>query len=305
MVLALKRRFAKQVFDFQINIFKGFFMYNKDLIPLLVAVVSLIASIIAFILPPPEHRNLRIIVGVVLLFVAIILGAWGTSLLVLNSTQARIEEDLPTPEALFTSTNTPLPSTQLPTSTLVLPTDTPLPTNTPMNISVGTDVPTDTPTPMPNHTPTTTPTVPPPTPTPTPLVIAVTVPSNSETGVRIDVTASGWYQLKYVKGAFSPWPEGDPDSRGWATHIQAFVNREIEWGITSFGLPGPVNFDAYIGAEGYYSTVDGAVNATSGKIANLRQLKAGDYVNLVVVDERGQYDNNRGNVEVALIRISP
>lgn len=280
-------------------------MYNKDLVPLLVAVVSLIASIITFILPPNGHRNVRITVGVVLLFVAIILGAWGTSLLVLNDTQAQAIGELPTPEVTFTLTDTPLPSAQLSTSTFVPSTDTPLPTSTPVDTSVGNSVPTDIPTSMPTHTPTTTPTDPPPTPTPTPLVIAVTVPSNNEIGVRVDMTVSGWYQLKYVKGAFSPWPEGDPDSRGWATHIQAFVNREIEWGITSFGLPGPINFDAYIGADGYYPTIDGATNATAGKTTNLRQLDAGDYVNLVVVDERGQYDNNRGSVNVELIRIAP
>jgi len=200
----------------------------------------------------------------------------------------------PTETPIPTATNTSLPTTthtRLPTVTL---TDTPVP-------PTDTVVP-PTPTPMP---PTNTPIQPTPTFTPEPVKLSFVVQGKTEDGVRIDIETAGTYQLEYIGNAYSPWStDASEGNRGWATHIQVFINRPVEWGRTEYGLIGPINFDAYLGASGYYMAKDAVVVATQGRSAYLGRLNEGDYISFVIVDERGRYTDNRGQVDLTLVRIS-
>lgn len=293
-------------------------MYNKEIVSLILAVLSLIASIIAFLFPEAsKHQGVRITVGIVFLFVAIILGAWGVSVLVLGDLLSKSIQQttaINTPNSVTqhpadTSTsmaptatsvlvaNTPVP----PTATDIPPTDTSMPTFTlipPTNASLPAVISTDTPVP-PTNTPKPTATF-----TPVPVKINFSVPGNIEGGTRIDISTAGFYQLGYVGNAYSPWPsDGYEGNRGWATHVQAFINRPVEWGMTSYGLIGPINFDVYLGAPDYHLAQNAAIAATRGKVASAGYLNAGDYITFVVVDERGVYSDNRGQVDLVLVLV--
>lgn len=146
-----------------------------------------------------------------------------------------------------------------------------------------------------------------PTAMPTPVTSvnkSFSVLGNLENGMRVDIPVAGTYLLEYEGNAYSGWPTDTyAGNQGWATHLQIFFNRPVEWGLTEYNLEGPVNFDAYIGAYGFYMVKDEAVAATRGKSAFLGRLDAGDYITFVVVDEKGSYLDNRGQIDLILKRI--
>ena len=127
-----------------------------------------------------------------------------------------------------------------------------------------------------------------------------------ENGIQINIQTTGFYVLKYDGNAYSPWADDTVEgNKGWATHIQVFINRPVEWGLTEYNLIGPVNFDAYLGASGYYVMKDAAVSATQDRSVSIGHLNTTDYITFVVVDEQGRYFDNRGQVNLLLELIAP
>ena len=142
--------------------------------------------------------------------------------------------------------------------------------------------------------------------TPEPLRLSFSVPGDMENGIQINIQTTGFYVLKYDGNAYSPWADDTVEgNKGWATHIQVFINRPVEWGLTEYNLIGPVNFDAYLGASGYYVMKDAAVSATQDRSVSIGHLNTTDYITFVVVDEQGRYFDNRGQVNLLLELIAP
>jgi|SRR5579859_58113 len=121
-----------------------------------------------------------------------------------------------------------------------------------------------------------------------------------EDGVRVNVNALGVYNLTYLGDAYSLWPNDQSgDYKGWTTLVKIYFNRPIEWGLTEAGLIGPINAPDDLGNGGYYFDKNDAIAATQGDSLTLR-LNAGDYLTLVVFDQRGRFGDNRGKVDVGI-----
>lgn len=181
------------------------------------------------------------------------------------------------------------------TSTLI--TLTPLPEPSPSAPPVPTELPLPTATPMP-ATATRAPASQPPVPNPVTNVISLQ--ANEETGKQIPVTQSRFYRLDYLGDAYSPWPNENFDGyQGWTSIVRVYVNRPIQWGVTDYGLIGPIDHDDYLGSNAYYLAKEEAVSAS---VSSLRRhfLKAGDYISIVTLDEKGRYGDNRGKVDLGL-----
>jgi hypothetical protein len=121
-----------------------------------------------------------------------------------------------------------------------------------------------------------------------------------ENGVRIDINESGMYKISYQGDAYSPWPnEQHADYQGWTTILRIYINNSIEWGTTDYGLVGPINHDYYLGPGGYYFDKNEAISSTGNDSRTIR-LDEGDYITLVILDEKGRYFDNRGKVDVGI-----
>lgn len=167
-----------------------------------------------------------------------------------------------------------------------------------------------TPTEKPTETP-----IPPPSPasnflpsaTPTPELETInrTIWATEENGDRVDITKTGVYKVEYIGDAYSPWPdEQAQDYQGWTTIIRIYINREIEWGLTEFGLIGPINFDNYLTSGGYYINQNDAITNATEK-SRILTLKAGDFLVFVTLDEKGRYFDNREKVDISITYIGP
>ena len=77
------------------------------------------------------------------------------------------------------------------------------------------------------------------------------------------------------------------------------MNRAVEWGITEFGLPGPINEDGYLTPGNYYLNKNEAI-ASAGSDRRTVHLNAGEYITLIVLDEQGRYFDNQGKVDVQI-----
>jgi len=149
------------------------------------------------------------------------------------------------------------------------------------------------------------PTSEPPTPIPptsTPELVTNIIPvwSSEENGVRININASGVYNISYAGDAYSPWPnEQDAGYQGWTTITRIYINSPVEWGTTEYGLVGPINHDLYLGPGGYYVNKEDAIASSQGDGRTVR-LNEEDYLTIVTLDEKGRYFDNRSKVDVGI-----
>ena len=134
-----------------------------------------------------------------------------------------------------------------------------------------------------------------------PVTSTIPVWGMEENGVRVDVSTAGVYEVGYSGDAYSAWPNEQAEGyRGWTTIVRIYVNRPVEWGLTDFGLTGPINEDAYLGPGGYYLDKSEAISSSVGDTRTLR-LQAGDYLTMVPLDEKGRYFDNQGKVDVGVM----
>lgn len=155
----------------------------------------------------------------------------------------------------------------------------------------------------PLHTPTlVVPTATLPAATSTPELVTSIIPiwGMEENGVRVEVPTAGVYEVSYFGDAYSAWPNEQAEGyRGWTTIVRIYANRPVEWGLTDYGLTGPINEDAYLGPGGYYMDKTEAISSATGDSRTLR-LQAGDYLTLVSLDQKGRYFDNQGKVDVGI-----
>lgn len=132
-----------------------------------------------------------------------------------------------------------------------------------------------------------------------PLAI-LSIWGSNENGEIFRAERKGAYEIKYLGDAYSPWPSAQADGyRGWTTILRFYVNRAVEWGITDFGLPGPINEDGYLTPGSYYLDKNDAI-ASAGSDRRVVQLNAGEYITLIVLDEQGRYFDNQGKIDVEI-----
>lgn len=126
-----------------------------------------------------------------------------------------------------------------------------------------------------------------------------------ENGIQVNFEQSGLFNISYDGEAYSPWPnDNHPDNRGWFTGFMIYVNRPIEWGTTEYGLDSPVNEDYYVGAGDYNLSKESTVQISQGARVQVR-VDAGDYITIALIDERGQYGDNRGRIDISIEWIRP
>jgi len=78
----------------------------------------------------------------------------------------------------------------------------------------------------------------------------------------------------------------------------------VEWGMTPYGLIGPINEDDYLGPGNYYLDKNQAIATVKGDTRSFR-LNAGDYLTLVTLDEKGRYGDNQGKIDVGITYLGP
>jgi len=155
-------------------------------------------------------------------------------------------------------------------------------------------------TPIPLPTPTLPAPTPLPTSTPKPVTNLISVSSKEENGIIVNIDTTGQYEVAYWGDAYSTWiNEHQEGYRGWTNILRIYVNRPVEWGITDYGLPGPINQDAYLGTGNYYLDKNQAIDIAKGDSRYFR-LNAGDYLTLVTLDEKGRYEDNQGKIDVGI-----
>ena len=158
------------------------------------------------------------------------------------------------------------------------------------------------PTEPPTLPPTNTPQPPPPTdtPVPPPPPVTLSIWATDEDGEIFPAERTGRYEIKYLGDAYSPWPSAQAEGyRGWTTILKIYVNRPVEWGLTDFGLPGPVNEDNYLTPGNYYLDKNAAI-ASAANDRRQVSLNAGEYITFIVLDESGRYVDNQGKVDVQI-----
>lgn len=144
-----------------------------------------------------------------------------------------------------------------------------------------------------------------PASTPVPQGELISIAGFEENGIKLNFSESGLYDIAYSGGAYSGWPNDDqPDNRGWSVSFLVYVNRPVEWGITDYGLPGPINEDFYVGPGGFYPTQQEAIKIAQGSRAQVR-VSAGDFVTVALVDEQGRYGDNRGQLDLLVTYLRP
>lgn len=131
-------------------------------------------------------------------------------------------------------------------------------------------------------------------PTPLPVTIGtITVPGNSNLGIKFTVPQSGRYIFKYISGSYSTYPidHAPVGVKTWLTAIRIFKNRDVEWkGEAISDLS-----DARAAEYGYSDTAAEAEAKASGNITTL-SLQKDDYIILVAVDGQPYYSDNPGEV---------
>lgn len=139
----------------------------------------------------------------------------------------------------------------------------------------------------------------------TPTTDVISIWGIDEIGAKISVNKSCVYTIEYVGDAYSPWPfEEYTGYLGWTTIARIYINRPVDWGVTEYGLIGPINFDHYIGPGGYNLDKQQAVTSSIGDSRTIR-LNDGDYITVILIDERGQYEDNRGKIDLGITCIAP
>ncbi len=187
-------------------------------------------------------------------------------------------------------TGTPLPSATITTAVEGSPTPTTLNTDQILEPASPTSTLTSVPSPV-------------ATSTPEPIVNVVGIPGYAEQGVQVNIPASGTYRVLYVGDAYSPWPsENEAGYRGWTSMLNVYLNRAVEWGTTDFGLEGPINQDYFIGPGEYLPSVEEVEAHAEGYYITL-DLNAGDYLILIPIDEREQFSDNRGQVDIGIMLV--
>lgn len=143
------------------------------------------------------------------------------------------------------------------------------------------------------------------TSTPPPESRVISIDGFEENGVRLNFEEPGLYDIAYLDGAYSPWPnDSHPDNRGWSVSFMIFVNDNVRWGTTEFGLPGPVDEDYYVGPGGYYPSQEEAMVIGQGSRQQIR-VSEGDFATIAVVDEQDRYGDNRGMLTIQVTWIRP
>jgi hypothetical protein len=156
-----------------------------------------------------------------------------------------------------------------------------------------------------SNTPVPEPPIPTIAPTPEVTTEVISVWSTDDGGVEVPISQSGMYEISYLSGAYTPWPNEQAEGyRGWTNIIYIYINKPVTWGITEYGLPGPVSYDRYLGPGGYYIDPDEAAGVALGERRTLR-LDEGDFLTLVVLDEQERYEDNQGDIDVGIKYLGP
>lgn len=140
-----------------------------------------------------------------------------------------------------------------------------------------------------------TPSIPVIPPTPVPVSIGtISIPGNSSEGKRFNVTQTGVYTFKYIRGSYSTNSGYQPLPAGvltWLTAVRVFKNRPIIWN----GEEMSGQNDYRIVDFAYFATADEAEAVAKGHSLTVSLLN-GDYLILVAVDGLPNYSDNQGEV---------
>ncbi len=137
----------------------------------------------------------------------------------------------------------------------------------------------------------------------------ILVPSNSEQGVMFSAPFDGIYSIQIVGGAYSTHSINDPIeyTDRWRTAIAVYVNRGIDWQPRPYGDTDtlnitylePRNADYTLGSLGNRSQ-SAAMNVGISSQSEEVDMRVGDYLVFVAIDDQGWYATNQGEVEVRL-----
>lgn len=169
------------------------------------------------------------------------------------------------------------------------------------------DIPSSEPTPAAEVQPNSNTSVVPPKPT---SLGMLHIPGSREEGVRFTASRKGRYIFTYAGGAYSPWPEAQPAQARWRTGISVYKNRPIEWiqrphgpeDDKSFIYKEPSNPDGFIG--NYDVTTQSKAISIAQAASNLQfDLRAGEYLIFVAMDDQGWYNNPAPNVGEVIFEV--
>lgn len=140
-----------------------------------------------------------------------------------------------------------------------------------------------------------TPSIPVIPPTPAPVSIGtISIPGNSSEGTRFNVTQTGIYTFKYIRGSYSTYSVFQQPPTGtltWLTAVRVFKNRPIAWNGNAISEQN----DYRIVDFAYFATADEAEAAAKGHSLTVSLLN-GDYLIMVAVDGLPYYSDNPGEV---------
>ncbi|MBM3709245.1 MAG: hypothetical protein FJW61_02325, partial [Actinobacteria bacterium] len=131
----------------------------------------------------------------------------------------------------------------------------------------------------------------------------IEIDSKNREGVKFIASNSGLYEFKIVGGAYTVyWYPFEPNKKfNWNTYLSIFINQSIKWSGDGECGKSVVNEDRHVG----YSDFESFYEAENSKYINVFiNLKAGDYIILLVPDGYNCYDDNLGTVIVNAIKIS-
>jgi len=124
------------------------------------------------------------------------------------------------------------------------------------------------------------------------LLETLIIPSNSDNGVVYFIRKSGAYTFEYSPNTSAFW-----NGANWANQLVVFKGNTPEW-ANSYNL----NYDTALfalGSSGYESkelAIDGTRNQKG-----VAFLNAGDFITLIVGDERYTYSDNIGDITIDII----
>ena len=139
----------------------------------------------------------------------------------------------------------------------------------------------------------------------------IRVPGSAEEGVKFVAEEDGEYVFTYVEGAYSPWPGADPEQPRWRTRINVYRNRSILWRQRPYNPEDdrsivyrePSEPDAYIGNY-EVTTWEGAVGAARSSGVLRFELRRGDFLIFVAVDDQGWYNDPAPNVGEVVFEVT-